>query len=182
MGKYFRPLIVALVLSIFSFFPQQLGLLAGKMGLHTGTLNFVCTEGDQPIEKIEFQFEENLGNSLMVYKEPFGWDSIHYGDRIELRNGLLDPGVPIQLIISCKWYMWEGSYTFSSTGTTTTGQSHTDQGVMEFPDMMALQILFHISNPIVRVSIYGVTLILVVLEIRSRQSTSVAPASDPGQD
>ena len=182
MGKYLIALIVALALSIFSFFPQQLGLLAGEMGAYTGTLNFVCTEGDQPIEKIVFQFEGNLGNTLMIYKEPTGWDCTHYGDRIELYNGLLDPRVPIQLIMSCKWYMWEGSYTFTSTGTTSTGQTVMTQGVLEIPDMMALQILFHLTNPLVQVALFGTTLVFLFLEIRSRQSTSATPASDPGHD
>ncbi len=101
MGKYLTIFLVGLILSVFSFFPYPLGL-AGNMGVYTGTLNYICTEGDQPTEKIVFQFEENMGNTLMVYREPTGWDCIHYGDRIELRNGHLNPGVPIPLIMSCK--------------------------------------------------------------------------------
>ena len=180
MGKNLIPLIVALTLSIFSFFPQQLGLLAGEMGVYTGTINFECTEG--PIENIVFQLEGALGDTLMVYREPDGWDYVHHGNRIELQNGSLPRNQSITLIMSCKWYMWKGSYGFSTNATTKTGTFHIGAGKMEFPDMMALQILFHLSNPIVRVFVWGATLILLVLEIRSRQSTSAAPASDPGQD
>jgi len=179
MGKYFKLFLVGVILSIFSFFPHQIGLLAGSMGVYTGTLNYVCTEGDQPTEKIVFQFEENMGNTLMVYKEPTGWDCIHYGDRIELRNGHLNPGMPMQLIMSCKWYMWEGSYTFTSTGTTSTGQKVMTQGVMEIPDMMALQILFHLTNPLVRAALFGATLVFLFLELRSRRAAPDADVNDP---
>lgn len=170
MAKYMKWLIAALVLSFFSFFPHQLGAIMGSMGAYTGTLNFVCTEGDHPIERIVFQFEENMGNTLMVYKEPTGWDCTHYGDRIELRNGQLNPGVPLQLILSCKWYMWEGSYTFTSSGISSTGQTFMTQGAMAIPDMMALQILFHLTNPLVQIAAFGSTLVLAYLEIRERRA------------
>jgi hypothetical protein len=172
MGKYMKILIIGLILSFFSFFPQRLGLLAGDLGVYTGTLNFMCTEGDNPIEKIVFQFEENMGNTLMVYKKPTGWDCIHFGDRIELRNGQLDPGVPIQLVLSCKWYMWEGSYTFTSIGTTTIGQTVMTQGVLGIPDMMLLQVLFHLTNPLFRVFVFGATLVFAFLEISSRRAAA----------
>jgi len=172
MGKYLKLLVAALILSFFSFFPHQLGEIMGSMGVYTGTLNFVCTDGDQPIESIVFRFEENMGNTLMVYKGPTGWDCIHYGDRIELRNGQLSPGVPIQLVLSCKWYMWEGSYTFTSSGVTSTGQAFMSQGAMEIPDMMALQILFHLTNPLFRVVVFVSTLIFAFLDIRSRRENN----------
>ena len=114
MGKYLKLLIVALALSISSLFPRQLGLLFGEMGMDTGTLNFVYVEGVEPIVNIVFQLEPKLGETLMVYRKPEGWACVHHGDRIELLNGLLEPGATIQLIMSCKWYMWEGIYTFST--------------------------------------------------------------------
>ncbi len=177
MGKYLTIFLVGLILSVFSFFPYPLGL-AGNMGVYTGTLNYICTEGDQPIEKIVFQFEENMGNTLMVYREPTGWDCIHYGDRIELRNGHLNPGVPIPLIMSCKWYMWEGSYTFTTTGTTSTGQTVKTTGVMEIPKMEVLQMLFHLTNPYFRVVVFGSTLVFLYLEIRSRKAPTNAAGVD----
>lgn len=186
MGKYLKLLIVALVLSICSCFPRQLGLLFGEMGMDTGALNFVYVEGVDTIVNIIFQLEHNLGETLMVYREPEGWDCVHHGDRIELLNGSLDPNGHIQLIMSCKWYMYEGIYMFSTNVTTIKEQSYLGEGEIVFPKtrfgMMALQILFHLSNPIVRVFVYGATLIILVLEIRSRQSTSAPPASDPSQD
>jgi len=181
MGKYLIPLIVLLALSIFSFFPRQLGLLAGEMGVYTGTLSYQCSE---PIKKIVFQLGPKLGDALMVYEEPTGWNYTHAGDRIQLEkeNGLLDADVPIQLTVSCKWYMGKDIYKITSIGTTSTRQTVTTQGDLEIPDMMALQILFHLTNPLVRVAVFGATLVFLFLEIRSRQSTSAAPASDPGQD
>ena len=171
MRKFLWPFLVALVLSLISFFPQQVGVLAGNVGLYTGTINFMCTEGDQPLNKIIFQFEENIGNTLMVYHSPSGWNCIHHGDKIELRNNLLSPGTPLQLILSCKWYMWEGDYTFTSVGTTVDGETVSSQGIMAFPDMIALQILFHLTNPFVRVLTFGGTLVLFILLIQSSRAT-----------
>jgi hypothetical protein len=156
------------------------------MGMDTGIISLVYVEGVHPIVNIVFQFGEDLGDTLMVYREPKGWYCVHHGDSIELLNGSLDPGDSINLIMSCKWYMWEGSCTFPTSVTTTTRESYIVPGKMDFPKtrfgMIALQILFHLSNPIVRVFVYGATLILLVLEIRSRQLTSAAPTSDPSQD
>lgn len=165
MSKYFRWLVVGIILSVISFIPHQLGELAGHMGMYTGTLNFHYSGGDNPINKIVFLFEENLGASLMVYDEPQGWDCIHHGDSIELYDGTLYPGESVQVIMSCKWFMWEGIYRHTAIVTTATGETRSVPFDFTFPDMMVLQIFFHLTNPLVCLVVFGATGALLLAQV-----------------
>jgi len=167
MGKYRSTLILFLILSVASFYTDELARLCGEMGLYIGVIQFNNPAESESITRIEFHFEEDVSNSLEFFQEPAGWRCYKDGTSFNLINGVLNPRESVTIQLSCDRYFPFLDYPFVANGFTTTNAALPGDGRIKFNDVIPLRVLFYISRSPNQSILFLLTGVFFVLELIS---------------
>ena len=173
------PLALLALLSLIALFATPISIFIAPFE-YTGNLNYAYNEGTDPIIHIDFQFDQEIGESLIVVKTPSPWNSIQEGSTLSLTGGNLAPGNALSVSVSFNKYVESGDRPFTGIGTTSGGESITSTGVLVVTEMIILKIIYILNQN--QIFLIGGTIVLFVAEIirswRQKRSKSI-PKSKP---
>ena len=144
MASLRLPLVFIALLSAVALFANIISPLIGPLE-YTGHLTYSYTEGDTPIVKVVFQFNEEIGERLIVVKAPSPWSWTQGGNILSMTGGSLAPGDSLVVAVSFNRYVPPGDRPFTSLGTTSGGESSTAVGTLVVTEMLLLKILYILS-------------------------------------
>ena len=129
MASLRLPLALIGLLSIIAIFANVISPFIGPLE-YTGHLTYQYVEGDNPIVNVVFQFNEEIGEPLIVVSAPSPWSWIYGSNILSMTGGSLAPSDSLVVTVSFKWYVPPGDRPFTAVGTTSGGESSTAVGVL----------------------------------------------------
>ena len=179
MASFRLPLALLLILSVIAFTADPLSAIIGPLE-YTGSLGYTYVEGENPIIKVVFQFDDEIGRQLLVTYASPQWSWTQGGNTLTLTGGSLQPGDALSIQVSFRQFVPPGEKPFQATGTTSAGEETTAYGVLVVSLMILLQVLLFLS--VNRYIILGVTLVIGIIELwlsRRGPGTVIAAALQP---
>jgi UDP-2,3-diacylglucosamine pyrophosphatase LpxH len=159
------PLVLLALLSTVALLVNVIAPYIGPLE-YTGHLTFSYTEGENPIVNVVFQFNEEIGESLIVVNAPSPWSWAQGGNILSMSGGSLAPGDSLVVAVSFNRYVPPGDRPFTAVGTTSGGESSTALGVLVVTEMILLKILYTLSQN--QLYLFGGTTVLFLGEIFRR--------------
>jgi len=140
MASLKLPVALLGLLTLAAFFAGPLGELIGPLE-YIGSLTYTYVEGDNPIVKVVFQFDDEIGKQLIVTSAPPVWSWMHGGNILSMSGGSLQPGDTLVVQISFREFVPPGEKPFTAIGTTSAGEESTANGILAVSLMVLLQVL-----------------------------------------
>ena len=144
MASLRLPLVFIALLSAVALFANIISPLIGPLE-YTGHLTYSYIEGDNNVVKVVFQFNEEIGERLIVVNAPSPWSWTQGGNILSMTGGSLDPGGSLVVAVSFNRYVPPGDRPFTAVGTTSGGESSTAVGTLVVTEMLFLKILYILS-------------------------------------
>ena len=164
MASLKLPVALLAILTLMAFFADPLGALIGPLE-YTGSLSYTYVEGDNPIVKVVFQFDDEIGKQLIVTNAPPQWSWMQGGNILSMSGGSLQPGDTLVVQISFREFVPPGEKPFQATGITSAGEESIALGVLVVSLMVLLQVLsilalnrFYLLAATIALGILGVLL------------------------
>lgn len=108
---------------------------------YNGYLGFSFDGVETTVNEVEWVFEEEIGESLIIVEVPPGWDYEITINSVILTGGELAPGDHLQVTVSFKEYVAQGDRPLEATGITIEGEPLKAEGVLEVSELNLLKIL-----------------------------------------
>ena len=162
MASLRLPLVFLAIISVIALFTGIISPFIGPLE-YTGQLTFSYIEGDTPIVKVVFQFNEEIGDRLIVVNAPSPWSWTKGGNSLSMTSGGLAPGDSLVVAVSFNRYVPPGERPFTAVGTTSGGESSTALGTLVVTEMLLLRILYILS--LYQLYLFGGTGVLILAEI-----------------
>ena len=162
MASLRYPLLVLTLLSLIAISAGSISPSIGPLE-YTGHLSYDYIEGEDAIIRIVFQFNEEIGQRLVVVNAPSPWSWSLGADTLSMTGGSLAPGSTLVIPVSFNRYVPPGDRPFTAVGTTSSGESNTALGVLAVTEMLLLHVLHIISvNQLYLIGLTGILLFTVV--------------------
>jgi hypothetical protein len=173
------PLTLMIAISAIALSASIISVYVGPLE-YKGSLTFAYAEGENPITKVVFTFDDEIGDSLLVVSAPAGWSWAQGGNVLSIGGGSLAPGDTLVVQVSFKHYVEPGERPFVGMGTTTAGESSTSLGSLSVTEMILLRIIYILEENKVVVGGGTVAILIVEIILTSRRKKPSIPVTPVG--
>ena len=133
-------MIPMLVLGTAGLLSDNLSEIIGPIE-YNGYLGFSFDGIEATVNQVEWVFEEEIGESLIVLEVPTGWEYDITVNSVILTGGELAPGDHLQVTVSFREYVAKGDRPLEATGITNEDDPLKAEGVLEVSELNLLKIL-----------------------------------------
>jgi hypothetical protein len=158
IGVLKYPLALMLFLSAFAIAADIVSVNVGPLE-YKGTLTFDYINGEIPINRVSYQFDNKINENLLILTVPQGWSYVQNPQEIIFSGDQL-PNNKFMVDVSLKQYVEPGKKLFTATATTGKEPIST-RGTLTIPETSLLKICYLVN--IYRIPILGSTVILLAI-------------------
>lgn len=134
------PLILLILLTGVSASSDFLCAYVGPLE-YRGVLHYEYSEGDNPVVDLEFRFDDEIGECLLVMDAPEGWNLTQDSHGVELTGGQLQPGEAVSVDVSLRRYVPGGVRNLEAVARTSHGEESRMVGTLLITETSFLRFL-----------------------------------------
>ncbi len=158
IGVLKYPLALMLFLSAFAIAADIVSVNVGPLE-YKGTLTFDYINGEIPINRVSYQFDNKINENLLILTVPHGWSYVQSPQEIIFSGDQL-PNNKFIVDVSLKQYVEPGKKLFTATATTGKEPIST-RDTLTIPETSLLKLCYLVT--IYRIPILGSTVILLTI-------------------
>lgn len=127
-----------------------------------GSFTYSYLSGSENIVFITYTLPQELAD-VMVPEQAVGWAFNLAGNVLSLTGGTLNPGGSVTLDYRLSKYIARGTRTITATGTTSTGNTLTNQLPLQLPDAFLLGLVWMLYQNAIWLLILAIIVLVLII-------------------